>query len=361
MTKVVVSGVSDFAVLGERWRDLEQRAACSFFQTWTWMGALAVERFSAPVLVEATDNGRTVALALFNRLPYRFGLPLLFLGEAGQAALDSPYIEENGVLTEAGREAELTIACVRAAARRHDLVLSGLGEVAAACVTATCGQSLVTLDRPSPFVDLAAMRRTKAGYLSQRSANTRQQIHRSDRFYGGCIDVEAADTETAALRMLDQLAVLHQQSWTARGKPGSFANPFFMRFHHALIGTAWARGEVSLLRISGGGTDIGYLYNFCFRGRMMAYQSGFNYIAGETRAKPGLTCHHAAIRHAFDRGLDAYDFLAGNDRYKRSLADRDYRQIWMQSGPAWSPRLLYRRMRAAWPRGHEPKMDLSGG
>ena len=67
VTVVRVTGVVDFAELGMRWRDLEARADCSFFQTWTWVGCLASERFTDPVLVEATEDGRTIALALFNQ------------------------------------------------------------------------------------------------------------------------------------------------------------------------------------------------------------------------------------------------------------------------------------------------------
>ena len=37
-----------------------------------------------------------------------------------------------------------------------------------------------------------------------------------------------------------------------------------------------------------------------------------------------------------------YDFLAGEDRYKRSLADGSHRQTWAEAGPFWSPRLLFR-------------------
>ena len=80
----------------------------SFFQTWTWTGCLAAERFPDPVLVEAVEDGQTVALALFNRVGRT-----LHLGESGDPALDTVYVEYNGVLTEAGREAELTEACVR--------------------------------------------------------------------------------------------------------------------------------------------------------------------------------------------------------------------------------------------------------
>ena len=82
---VRVSEVTDFAALGERWRDLEQRSDGSFFQSWTWIGCLAAERFSDAVLVEAAEAGRTVALGLFNRVRRWVGPSTLFLGENGTA------------------------------------------------------------------------------------------------------------------------------------------------------------------------------------------------------------------------------------------------------------------------------------
>jgi CelD/BcsL family acetyltransferase involved in cellulose biosynthesis len=146
--------------------------------------------------------------------------------------------------------------------------------------------------------------------------------------------------------MLDAMAELHQASWIARGQPGSFATPFFRRFHHALIDAAFPGGHVALTAISAAAKVIGILYNFSFRGRILAYQSGFDYDLAGPHGKPGLTCHHAAIRDAFDRGFDVYDFLAGNDRYKRSLADVSEPRYWVEAGAAWSPRLLMRRVRA---------------
>jgi CelD/BcsL family acetyltransferase involved in cellulose biosynthesis len=335
-----VSSVEDFAELGVRWRDLEQRADVSFFQSWTWMGCLANERFADPVLVEATEDGRTVALALFNRVRRRIGLAVLHLGESGTTELDCPYIEQNGVLAEAGRTEELTQRCLRAVASRYDLMLSGVGDPTLAAVRRSARLLRVTRSQDSPFVDLAALRTAGGDYLAGRSANTRQQIRRSDRFYGP-ITVETAGSVAAGHAMLEEMAVLHQATWSARGRPGSFARPFFRRFHRALIEAAIPRGEVKLLKISSNQSVIGILYNFAHRGRMSAYQSGFAYQANEPQAKPGLTCHHRGIQYALDQGLDVYDFLAGEDRYKRSLADLSHRQSWVQAGPVWSPRLLF--------------------
>jgi CelD/BcsL family acetyltransferase involved in cellulose biosynthesis len=338
MVEVRVRGVSDVAALAERWRDLEQRADGSFFQSWTWVGCLAAERFPNPVLVEATDSGRTVALGLFNLVGRR-----LFLGESGTTELDCPYVEQNGLLTEAGREEELTALSLRALVKSRHVVLSGVGEAVVAALRRTGGLTAIRHSQSSPFVDLAAIRDSGGDYLAGRSANTRQQVRRSDRLYGPIV-LERAQTVDAAHTMLDEMAVLHQATWRARGRPGSFATPFFGRFHHALIDRGFPFGQIVLEKLSSNGTTIGILYNFVWRGQMLAYQSGFAYRDGDSHAKPGLTCHHAAIRDALGQGLDRYDFLAGEDRYKRSLADRAHRQFWVEAGPVWSCRLLVRML-----------------
>jgi CelD/BcsL family acetyltransferase involved in cellulose biosynthesis len=336
---VRISGVPDFGDLGARWRDLEQRAAGSFFQSWTWVGCCCADRFPDPVLVEATEDGRTVALGLFNRIRRWGRPPAVYLAETGTAELDCPYVEQNGILTAAGREKELTLLCLQPLLRGHDVVLSGVKEQVLAATRCVAGLLINVRQQNSPFVDLAAIRCSGGGYLAGRSANTRQQLRRSDRFYEreGAIRLEPACSVESAHAMLRNMAELHQAVWLGRGKPGSFGLGFFNEFHHALVETGWPRGEVVLLEISSGETVIGYLYNFVWQNRMSAYQSGFVYRDRQSQAKPGLTCHHAAIRFALDQGFNAYDFLAGEDRYKRSLDDRSHRLFWLQAGPKWSP------------------------
>ncbi len=346
MVSARISAISDFAVLGARWRELEQRSDGSFFQSWTWVGCLAHQRFSDAILIEATDEGRIVALGLFNRVRRRFGRSLLFLGESGISDLDCPYVEQNGLLTEAGREVELTAVCLRKLTATHDVVLSAVGPSVRTAALGAAGLVLCRRVHASPFADLAAARGSAGDYLAVRSANTRRQLRRSDRFFErhGPITVQRANSVQLAHAMLDQMAALHQAVWETRGKPGSFARPFFRRFHRALIEDGLGRGEIALLKISCGPAVIGFLYNFVWRTRMLAYQSGFVYPEHPSQAKPGLTCHLAAIRYALSQDLDTYDFLAGDDRYKRSLADQSHPQFWLEAGPLWSPRLLPRAL-----------------
>lgn len=354
-TEIVISGVPDFAALGVKWRDLETRSHASFFQSWTWTGCLAAERFPDPVLVEARENGRIVALALFNRRGRT-----LYLGENGDKALDCVFIEFNGVLAEAGHERRLTEACLGAARAsseaksavagflRRRLVLSGVDTATAVSAEET-GTVWRSRSLAAPFVEL---REANGCFLEGRSANTRQQLRRSNRAYSaiGPVTIERAGTVAQAHGFLDDLAALHQATWVARGQPGAFANPFFGRFHRALIEHGLPRGEIDLLRVTSGAQAIGLLYNFRYRGRSLAYQSGFDYGASGRHQKPGLTCHYEAIRFAAGWGAVRYDFLAGDDRYKRSLADRAENLHWIEVGSRYSPRVLAIRLRdaAAW-------------
>jgi CelD/BcsL family acetyltransferase involved in cellulose biosynthesis len=311
--------VRDWDGLGTRWRALEALVPASFFQSWTWIGCLAAERYPDPWLIEARNGAGTIGLALFNRRGHR-----LVLHDSGDPVLDCPYIEHNGVL---GGPAAPMLQSALAGWMPRRLVLHGVDDATLAAVRVAAPLVRVVQSQDAPFVDLSR------DFLTGRSANTRQQLRRSDRAYG-TPTVHRAETNAEAFRLLDELGAFHQQTWTARGKPGAFARPFFGRFHRALIERGLKRGEVDLLRVSAGDAVVGVLYNFRFRGQMLAYQSGFNYPnagTGDPR-KPGLTCHHAAIRLAVAAGLERYDFLAGEARYKRSLSDGAAALHWIEAG-----------------------------
>lgn len=355
---VTVSPVADWAALGERWRELESRADVSFFQTWTWIGCLAPERYDDPVLLEARSAGRTVALGLFNR---RRGWPsdTLWLHETGLPQLDSIFIEYNGLLIDAactaGADDSLRAACLAAArhaalagrSRGRRLILNGVDSAHLRAATAS-GTVFGLTTRHAPALDLAALRRNGLSHEDVLSANTRAQLRRSLRGYGalGALAARCATDVAEAHCFLDELARLHQATWQNRGRAGAFAQPHFARFHHALIDRAMPRGEVELWRISAGPAVIGYLYNFQHRGRILAYQSGFDYATADRRAKPGLTCHHLVIEKSLTAGPICYDFLAGDDRYKRSLSDTATTLHWLTLGPRLDPARLTARARS---------------
>jgi CelD/BcsL family acetyltransferase involved in cellulose biosynthesis len=200
----------------------------------------------------------------------------------------------------------------------------------------------------APCVDLAALRAAGADAFAPLSANTRHQLRRSLRRYAeaGELSLTRARDTAEAHGFLDALAALHQARWQARGQPGAFADPRFLRFHRALLARALPRGEAELVRVAAGPQMIGYLYNFLWRGEVLAYQSGFAYPPDGQR-KPGLTCHHLAIAAHLAAGAQVYDFLAGEDRYKTSLANAARRLHWLELGPRWRPRAIRARLKGA--------------
>lgn len=329
----------DLASLGARWRALEARVECSFFQSWAWVGCLAELRYDDPVLAETRRDGRVVALALFNRRRGRWPWTpdRLWLAESGRAKWDSVFVERNGALCDPADGAALR-HCLRAAAQGRIVTLSGVGPGQAEAAEAL-RSTVVSQTRTAPALDLGG------DPLGRLSANTRSQLRRSARRYGEIGPLQVIRAETAEQRhaFLRALAVLHQAAWTARGQPGAFAGEGFTRFHHALIDRTEA---VELLRVTAGEAVVGYLHGFLHRGRVCAYQSGFDYAGAPPHGKPGMTCHGLAIERYAREGCAAYDFLGGADRYKTSLASSAETLHWLTLLPRRSPQGLAARLKA---------------
>jgi CelD/BcsL family acetyltransferase involved in cellulose biosynthesis len=320
--------------LGETWRALEARADGSFFLSWTWIGTL-IAQFGPPALVAtARRDGRVVGLALFGRRQGpRWDLlrsPSLHLNETGDDGQDAVMIEYNGVLAERGHEDAVTAALLRALAGPgapswRELHLSAVGPGMEALCRAEGLRTRLLRHHHAPFAELGA-----DDPLEQLSRNARQQIRRSLRLYEerGPLALERAATEGEALDWLDQLERLHTAAWQARGLPGAFANAHFRPFHRRLVAAGLPLGAIDLLRLRAGEEVVGLLYNFRHGGRAYSYQSGFRYETDE-RLKPGLASHVMALRLYQREGLAAYRFLAGDSRYKNTLATGRDELLWL--------------------------------
>ena len=355
--EITLSKVTDFEQLGELWRDLESRADPSFFQSWAWTGCCADERFVNPILLSAHDGDRVVALALFNQTQPYFGPATLWLGESGDARRDDIFIEHNGILTERGSPKKVLSACLDVAQNaalgadrpRHQrrIRLSGVDEKHLLAARACHPGVGLCMTRGAPFVELDALRSSGSHSLEIASRNTRYQIRRSERQYAaaGPLAIVRARSDDEAQLFLTELAQLHQAYWVRRGRPGAFANPKFESFHRTLIKRAFAEGCTDLLKVSAGQKIVGYLYNLLFRGRVYAYQSGFDYELSDRHYKPGLTCHHLAIEMYLAEGARCYDFLAGADRYKLSFATEATRLHWIEIGQTGLPMALANAVR----------------
>ncbi len=338
--------LDDPATLEPLWIDLERRAEPSFFLSWQWIGnwLRTLPAGIRPWLLSLRDDrGAITGLAVLTpRRVRRLGVLRIgqwWLHETGDPGLDAPTIEDNGILLAGGPSAKADLAArslrwvLDNAPDCDELVIGGIGpELTAALRRAAGPRHSVRLRQETirPYVDLGSVRAAGGDYLALLGRNTRQAVRRAVRLYeeSGSLRLRIAEDPDEALDYLARLKALHQAHWVRRGQAGAFAPPYFERFHRRLIRDHFATGSIQLCRIAAGSREIGYLYNFVWRGWVHAYQSGLAYD-DDNRLKPGLVSHYLAIRRALEDGLGTYDFMAGDGQHKRNLSTHAAPMAWL--------------------------------
>jgi CelD/BcsL family acetyltransferase involved in cellulose biosynthesis len=111
-------------------------------------------------------------------------------------------------------------------------------------------------------------------------------------------------------------------------------------------------GTVEVFRVAAGEQLIGQVYNFLYRGRVYAYQTGFRYD-DDPKAKPGLVSHLLCIQQHLEKGALVYDFMAGDNRYKKTFGirgpDMAHYVFQRRTATRISEAILRRVKRLAWP------------
>ena len=312
------------------WRTLQHTTRPAYFLTWGWMSTwlALLPSDEVPMLAVIRDAGEvTGAFFLRRRRLVRHRVVAsraAFVNATGLAAYDELCLEHNAIL---GAGCSLAQLVARLPADWDELFLPAVDRAAFTDLAVPAGFRVrIEQEVASPFVDLAKVR-AAGDYLTLLSANTRSQIRKARRRIGPC-ELEVAASYPEAMAIYDELVQLHAASWSARGEPGAFADPWFDRFHRRLIAQRWSHGEIQLVRLRAGAATVGCLYNLVADGRIAFYQSGLASSA-DPAIKPGLLCHAAAIEQAAAAGHESYDLLAGNARYKASLATDATQLAWL--------------------------------
>jgi CelD/BcsL family acetyltransferase involved in cellulose biosynthesis len=345
------------------WREAESRHAGSFFTSWSWMGVwlTTLPPEVEPQLIRAIRSDATVALAIAVLRRARRHLVVdtlqLHFNATGNPDCDTITIEHNDFVGAPGLLPAF-IEWFAASNCADEVIVSGVSPFG---IRSAGG--LLRSERWVPAFandQLQVIGRDSLGVTLSR--NARQQLSRSMRSLSrfGALCVEAAATSADALLWFDAMKVLHVKSWMRRGKRHAFALPYFERFHRALISS----GAGEMLRIRAGDHVVGYLYNFRRGATIYAYQSGF--ADDNDVDRPGYVCHALAMEHYAGQGAATYDFLAGDNRLKRSFGPRRYSLCWAAySRPTFllrleaSLRAVRERLRRTAVEGSDDPRDVS--
>jgi len=171
-----------------------------------------------------------------------------------------------------------------------------------------------TLQATCPVLELP---KTFDAYLATLSKSLRYDARglERDRLRSRRAKVRFAATEQEAERFLQCFFRLHARRWLRRGLPGAFLLGSTRAMHQRFVARAVRNDRLRLGVLEVEDQAIGAVY--CMReGRTyFFYQSGFDpRFAG---LSPGSVLVAETIRRAIAEGATAFDFLRGDEPYKR--------------------------------------------
>jgi len=273
-------------------------------------------------MVVVRDAGEVIALGILvlRKQKRRHGIihsNQLLLHTTGDGC-DAITIEHNGLLCKPdqhGRAWQCILNALETDNSWDELKIDSASE---STIQALHEKVAVPNTTPSFYIDLQNINDLDS-YLNRLSKNTRAQIRRSIRDYRkrGELNVERPISSEQALSFFNEMAVYHIERWSNRGN-SVFENPNFIKFHRDILSNSYDTGVVEILRISAGDEPVGWVYNYIQNKRAYFYL-GAKVYEDDNRFKPGLVSHALVAAHYSDRGLEVYDLLAGDARYKQSL------------------------------------------
>lgn len=334
---------ADRDAAGRTWRAVE--AMCEDdnpFAGWDWTETW-LRHFGQVVEHEylvAVRGGEPRGIALLTRSTRAHGpitLRRLHLGTAGEPRGESVTVEYNGLCAPKADRAAVAAAVVdhiRTLRGWDELHVEGFDPAHVAPLLAA-EPGLVADPRSSPLLELDGADDDLVAALPSKSA--RATVRRSLRGITP-YETELATDPQRALALLDDLERLHQARWQARGKPGAFASERFRGFHRELVGRWVPQGRAVLFAVRSGGETIAALYAFVRGDALQFYQGGFR-IQENSKVRTGYAAHLLLAAAARERGLRAYEYLAGESRYKDELSTAQRSIVWA-SHQARTPRVM---------------------
>lgn len=163
----------------------------------------------------------------------------------------------------------------------------------------------LVLDLPKTYDDFLAMLGKSLRYDVRRLDKTLFTSGRAVVKVAGHDDVE---------RAMDILFDQHKRRWRKRWQPGAFTTRA-QRFHREWAAQAIQQGWLRLGVLELDGQPIGAIYGMSLGDTTYFYQAGFD--PEYSSVSPGTLLVAATVRQATEEGKTKFDFMRGDEGYKR--------------------------------------------
>ncbi len=309
------------------WKDLEPNCHASFFQSWYWIDPwlTIASKHVTPVIFKSGD--KIVGICFVGRgksKDYRvLSFRTLYLFQTGVEELDAITGEYNNLLVlpeyaVAASRAFMNF-CMRSPkfSKTERVMIMRMPENLLPQFNDDAYSLKIFRNDEAVVIHLAGAKEEKD--LFSKSFLTK--IRRSIKFYEekyGSVQFERADSATQAQNWFAELGKLNQSRFRKLGQTSAWDRKELVRMHRALLDRYFHKGAAEVIRVKAGEKVLGYLYNFLYRGRVYFYMSGLEFEQ-DNKAKPGLMTHYFCSLNHWKNGMEFYDFMAGDYRYKYEM------------------------------------------
>lgn len=317
--------LSDALAFGSScWEPLEASATSpSPFMSWAWHSAWADAATAAEVaasealVVRATDGALQAVLPLQRRRMRFHRVPVAALtwaaggGDMGcpdhldLLALPGTSMADIAPALEALPWDVLVLSNLSAAAHNADRLCEAMSERG-------FGVRRTNL-WVCPYLDLSD---DWDHYLGTLTPTRRQTLRRKERQLQRQHAMTITDYANGRVDQgLDRLLSLHASRWQMSGEGGAFQEPSVQTLHRRFAAELAARDRLWLATLDIAGQPVAAWYGFTWGDTVYFYQSGRD--PNWERESVGLVLMGTMIRRAIERGYRRFDFLRGDDPYKR--------------------------------------------
>lgn len=173
-----------------------------------------------------------------------------------------------------------------------------------------------TYHKPLESTWIIQLSDTWESFVTSRNASLRRKIRKAERRLDqNEFAVRSTRNDLDLATAFTTLVELHQIRFRSKGEPGVFANPRFESFLSEATKRLVPKDNLEIIVIEHNGIPVvAHLYLVSPTGLQM-YQSGVRTDA--MKLEPGYLMFTYAIRRSIQEGMPSFDFLRGDEPYKK--------------------------------------------
>jgi CelD/BcsL family acetyltransferase involved in cellulose biosynthesis len=326
---IILSAHDDLASVEQVWRDFQEIADCTPFQTFDWLSAwqrhIGAITSVTPAIVIGRRGDEILFLLPLGVARGAFMRRLTFLGQDlcdYNAPLLAPDFARIAGSAFAGLWADIRALLQATPALRHDTI--ALGKMPAKIGAQP--NPMLHLDvqlNPSNAYETDLGGDWEKFYAARRSSSTRRRDRTKLKKLGDLGEVRFVNPGDGDLgKTLDTLVHQKTKSFARMGVGNLFAKPGHAAFFAELATAPHMRGLVHLSRLDVGSTwaavNLGLTFRDCYYHILASYDDG-----EVSRFGPGAAHLRELLKFATERGLRRFDFTIGDEPYKRDWCDTE--------------------------------------